>query len=164
MQETREIRALAIAATTALRPGRGGWSVPSQTGTGTKYRVDPDLGSCTCPDHELNQVECKHLLAVRFTMRREGGGSGPYKYTRQVQVTYTQQWSAYNAAQCEEKDRFLTLLAELCRGLDVPRDPHRTGRPPTPLSVMAFAASTRSTRGSRPAGSPAISARPTTAA
>lgn len=50
MQETREIRAMAIAATVQLRPGRGGWQVPSQSGTGS-YVVDPELGECSCPDH-----------------------------------------------------------------------------------------------------------------
>src|SRR5437879_5197428 len=117
MQETREIRGLAIAATTMLRPGRGGWHVPSQTGNGS-YVVDPDLGSCSCPDHETRQVECKHLFAVRLTIRREKGTGGAYRYTKQVEVTYTQQWSAYNAAQCEEKDRLLELLADLCGTVD----------------------------------------------
>lgn len=163
MQETREIRALTIAATTTLRPSRGGWSVPSQSGAGA-YRVDPELGSCSCPDHELHQVECKHIMAVRFTLRRENGGDGSYKYTRQVQVSYTQQWSAYNAAQCEEKDRFLTLLADLCRGLDSPRDPHRTGRPGPPRRSWPSPRRTRSIPGSRRAGSPATFATPTRAA
>lgn len=138
MQETREIRALTIAATTMLRPGRDGWHVPSQTGGGT-YVVDPDLGSCSCPDHETRAVECKHLLAVRFTMRREEGKGGVHRITREVQVTYTQQWSAYNKAQTEEKDRFLRLLADLCRTVDRPRE-HKPGRPATPVSAMAFAA------------------------
>lgn len=137
MQETREIRGLVIAATTALRPGRGGWQVPSQSAAGA-YRVDPDAGFCTCPDHELRQVECKHILAVRFTLRHDKGTSGVYRYTKQVEVTYTQEWSAYNRAQCEEKDRFLELLAELCRTVERPRE-RRTGRPSTPVSTMAFA-------------------------
>jgi transposase len=137
MQETREIRALAIAASTQLRAGRGGWHVPSQTGTGS-YTVDPEMGSCSCPDHELRAVACKHLLAVRLTIRRERGTSGAYQYERKVEVTYTQQWSAYNAAQCEEKDRFLDLLADLCSTVDAPRE-RKPGRPATPVSAMAFA-------------------------
>src|SRR6266550_1310048 len=138
MQETRELRGLTIAATTQLRPGRGGWHVPSQQGTGS-YVVDPDMGTCSCPDHELRQVECKHLLAVRFTIRRDKGGDGTYRYTREVQVTYTQQWSAYNAAQCEEKDRFLVLLADLCSDVPEPT-PALRGRRPLALSDMTFAA------------------------
>ena len=139
MQETREIRALTIAATTALRPTANGWKVPSQSGTGGTYLVDPDFGSCTCPDHETRAVECKHIMAVRFTIRREKGKGGVHKITKEVQVTYSQNWTAYNAAQCEEKDRFLELLGDLCRRVDVPRE-RRRGRPVTPASVMAFAA------------------------
>ncbi len=136
MQETREIRAMAIAATVQLAPGRGGWQVPSQSGAGT-YVVDPELGECTCPDHETRGVVCKHLLAVRFTIRRERGKDGAVKYTREVEVKYTQEWSAYNAAQVEEKDRFLELLAAVCE--HAPEPPRaKTGRPATPMPVQAF--------------------------
>ena len=138
MQETREIRGLAIAATTALRPSADGWEVPSQSGAGS-YTVDPDAGFCSCPDHELRQVECKHLLAVRFTLRREKGTNGTYRITREVQVTYSQEWSSYNAAQCEEKARFLELLSSLCGTLHQPRE-RRAGRPATPLPDQVFSA------------------------
>jgi len=138
METTREIRALAIAATTILRPGVRGWAVPSQAGNGT-YHVDPDAGSCSCPDHETRAVRCKHILAVEFTLRRESGKGGAYRVTEEkVKVTYTQQWSAYNAAQCEEKDRFVSLLSDLCS--TVPEPPAaRTGRPRIPLCDMSFA-------------------------
>lgn len=138
MQETRELRGLVIAATTALRPSQRGWRVPSQSGGGT-YTVDPDTGTCTCPDHETRAIECKHLIAVRVTLRRDKGTNGVYQYERKVEVTYSQQWSAYNAAACEEKDRFLSLLADLCSMVTTPP---RTGpgRRPLPLSDMTFAA------------------------
>jgi transposase len=141
MQETREIRALVIAATVALKPGRNGWTVPSQSGSGT-YWVDPEKGFCSCPDHELRQIACKHVLAVRLTMSREHNTTdGSYQITRTAEVVYSQSWSSYNVAQCEEKERFLDLLATLCRTLDGPVDPDRgRGRPRTPTSVMAFAA------------------------
>jgi transposase len=139
MQETREIRALAIAATTQLRPGCDGWRVPSQSGNGS-YKVDPDAGWCSCPDHETRAVECKHILAVRFTLRRERGQAGAYTITRAAEVTYTQQWSAYNAAQCEEKDRFLLLLADLCSSVPQPVRAETRGRKPLSLSDMTFAA------------------------
>jgi transposase len=95
------------------------------------------MGSCTCPDHEVNAQTCKHLLAVRFTIKRERGENGSYKITKVAQVTYTQEWTAYNAAQCEEKDRFLELLGDLCATLPMP--PRRKGRPALPLSVQTFA-------------------------
>ena len=129
---------MAIAATTQLRPGRNGWQVPSQSGMGD-YTVDPDVGSCSCPDHETRAIECKHLLAVRLTLRREKGEGGAYRYTQVAEVRYTQQWTAYNAAQCEEKARFLELLADLCRGVPQPLS-RPSGRRPLPLSDMTFGA------------------------
>ncbi|MGH9280664.1 MAG: transposase [Acidimicrobiales bacterium] len=137
METTREIRAITIAATTLLRPGKDGWAVPSQSG-GRSYKVDPVSRFCTCPDHETRGVACKHILAVEFTIRREGRNGGVYTMTEEkVKVTYTQQWSAYNAAQCEEKHRFVTLLADLCNGL--PQPVSATGRPRLPMSDMTFA-------------------------
>ncbi len=56
--------------------------MPSQSSTGS-YTVDPDAAFCSCADHELRQVECKHLLAVRFTLRREKGTNGAYRITRE---------------------------------------------------------------------------------
>lgn len=131
---------MAIAATVQLQRGRGGWHVLSQSGSGT-YVVDPELGECTCADYETSGGECKHLLAVRFTIRRERGKSGAAKYEKKEQVTYSQPWAAYNAAQCEEKDRFLELLSALCktapevlgrrRAGPAPRWQSRHSRPPT---------------------------------
>jgi transposase len=131
------MRALAIAATTMLQPKNGGWDVPSQTGNGS-YRVSANADRCTCPDHETRAVRCKHILAVSFTMRRESQQGGTYQVTEEaVKVTYTQQWSAYNRAQCEEGDRFVSLLADLCSGVVQP--PYKgTGRPPIPLADAVF--------------------------
>ncbi|QIN77838.1 hypothetical protein GBA65_04110 [Rubrobacter marinus] len=47
-------------------------------------------------------------------------------------------WTAYNAAQSEEKARFSVLLADLCKG--VPEPEQVMGRPRLPLSDMVFAA------------------------
>lgn len=66
----------------------GGWRVPSQSSTKT-YVVNPAEGSCTCPDYELHEVECKHILAVKFTMKREGGNRTPHTVTKTVEVKYT---------------------------------------------------------------------------
>ena len=134
--ETREVKALAIAATTNLRPGADGWTVPSQNGNGS-YRVIPDEGTCTCLDHETRGVTCKHVLAVQYTLRRERGRGGAYVTTEEVKVSYTQEWSAYNAAQCGEKDQFVTPLADLCSSIQQP--PPKMGRPPLLLSDMVFA-------------------------
>ncbi len=45
-------------------------------------------------------------------------------------------WSAYNEAQTNEQDKFLSLLADLCSGLVSPPSPN--GRPRLPLSDAVF--------------------------
>ncbi len=100
--------------------------------------VDNGTGTCTCPDYETRGGSCKHILAVEFTIRRESGKGGRYKVTEQVKVTYTQEWSAYNAAQCEEKDRFVALLSDLCSRVATPT-PEGPGRSRLPLGDMVFA-------------------------
>ncbi|HEY5335052.1 MAG TPA: transposase, partial [Mycobacteriales bacterium] len=61
--------------------------------------------------------------------------------TETVRVTYAQDWAAYNAAQCEEKERFLPMLRDLCSL--IPNPPQEKGRPRMPMSDMAFAAVNR---------------------
>jgi len=48
-----------------------------------------------------------------------------------------QDWSALNAAQTNEKAKFLPLLRKLCEGVTEPL--HTLGRPPVPLSDILFA-------------------------
>lgn len=55
-----------------------------------------------------------------------------------VKKTYSQEWSAYNAAQVNEKDQFQTLLRELCKGVGEPSQ--KIGRPRLPFEEMIFAA------------------------
>ncbi len=47
-------------------------------------------------------------------------------------------WAAYNAASCEEKRRFVALLADLCSGVPTVRLPG-AGRPRLPFADMVFA-------------------------
>ncbi len=47
-------------------------------------------------------------------------------------------WTSYNTASCEEKSRFVVLLAELCRG--VPEPVQTFGRPRLPLGDVVFCA------------------------
>ncbi|HSX82256.1 MAG TPA: hypothetical protein VLQ80_27310, partial [Candidatus Saccharimonadia bacterium] len=54
-----------------------------------------------------------------------------------VKVTYKQNWPAYNAAQSEEKARFIGLLDSLCHLVDQPVQAN--GRPRLPLADMLFA-------------------------
>ena len=144
--DPRELRAMQIAATTRLRKTTDHWIVPSQTGTGS-YKVTPrrvetfradqhGRFTCTCPDYELRCQPCKHTMAVELTIRREVSETGQETVTKELRVTYTQDWAAYNRGQCEEGERFTPMLADLCSTI---RQPHQgRGRPRLPMSDMAF--------------------------
>ena len=60
-----------------------------------------------------------------------------YYKNETVKVTYKQNWPAYNAAQTEEKARFIVLLDALCNLIDQPAQ--AKGRPRLPLADMIFA-------------------------
>jgi transposase len=136
-REAREQRGLEIAATKKLRQKGPLWLVPSSVGSGT-YIVDPTVygpATCTCPDYDLRGGPCKHVYAVEYTIRRETQTkSGKVTET----ITYRQEWSAYNAAQSNEKVRVAELLRDLCRVIDNPTQ--KRGRPRLPLSDALFCA------------------------
>lgn len=151
----REQKALVIAAKSKIKKIKGVWLVPSQSSKGA-YRVDPDpvRPSCSCPDHELRQLRCKHILAVEFVIQREqsitqttDGDVTTKTVTETVtatkRVTYRQNWPAYNAAQTNEKAIFLELLHDLCKQ-HVPdieqNNGRKSGRKRIPLRDMVFAA------------------------
>jgi hypothetical protein len=141
--DPREQRGLVIAALCKLNQEDGQWVVPSQSGAERIYRVNVEAKTCTCPDHQESGFKCKHIYAVEFTLKREVKRDGTLVETKSVtfteEVTYTQNWKAYNEAQMTEKHRFLALLHDLCRGVQEPA-PSKTGRPRTPLADMVFAA------------------------
>jgi transposase len=148
MDNGRELRGLEIAAKARLTQDGDRWFVPSQSGGGTnhggKYIVKPDVSNphCTCPDFETRQLKCKHIWAVEFTVQREYTSDGETQTlteTVTVKKTYKQEWSAYNAAQVNEKDQFQSLLRELCKGIGEPSQ-GKNGRPRLPLDEMIFAA------------------------
>ena len=99
------------------------------------------IPSCTCPDFELRQQPCKHIYAVESVSRLGHSTDGSQTITttemQTVKVTYKQNWPAYNAAQTEEKERFIVLLDALSKLVDQPA--HTNGRPPFPLANMVFA-------------------------
>ena len=148
--EAREQKGLEIAAKSKLQQtGDGRWFVPSQSGRvgkwGGFYQVDPNPAKpyCSCPDFECRQLRCKHLFAVEYVIQREftfneETQTQTVTETVTVKQTYKQEWSSYNAAQTNEKDRFLALLAELCKGIE--EAPQTNGRPRLPLADMIFAA------------------------
>src|SRR5436190_15925441 len=108
-EDPRMQRGTQIAALSRVTLDGDHWVVPSQTGEG-RYKVFPDEGRCTCPDYETRSLRCKHQWAVEFVRQREVAPDGTETVTEAVRVTYTQQWSSYNAAQTNEHDRFLPLL------------------------------------------------------
>ncbi len=136
--EAKELRGLEIAASSQITHDGDLWIVPSQS-SGKTYTVDLNATPprCTCPDHEGHGLKCKHIYAVEFIIRREGGehlSAAP----PQTRPTYRQEWHEYNLAQTREKALFRSLLYELCQGVDEPEQ--RFGRPRALLSDLIFAA------------------------
>jgi hypothetical protein len=115
------------------------WLVPSQTAPASAYVVDVETGKCTCPDHETRAVRCKHLYAVEFvqretvveTVKSEDGATAVRETTREVRLTYSQPWAAYNKAQTREKEHVGALLRALCAGIVTPKQGR--GRPRLPI-------------------------------
>lgn len=133
--ETRQQRGLELATTKKILQKGPLWIVPSQAGNGS-YIVDlkSEPPTCSCPDHETRGAKCKHIFAVAYVLTREQNVDGSTTVTESVtltavkRTTYPQNWPAYNAAQTNEKDKFQSLLYDLCQG--VPQLPARNGRPP----------------------------------
>ncbi len=119
----REQRGLELAESAKIRRTDKAWYVPSQNGKGNHYSVilDGEAPRCTCPDYELRRQRCKHIYAVEYTLKQEISPNGQTTVTETVtetvKVTYKQNWTAYNAAQSEEKARFMPLLSDLCRSI-----------------------------------------------
>lgn len=129
--DMRELKALEIAARSKIVFDGKAWVVPSQSGTGT-YRVTiTDPVSCQCEDFiTTGEQRCKHVLAAQLVCARDHGGNHPPIVVDEVpkRKTYKQNWSAYNLAQCTEKDRFQELLFELCRGIEEPPRSKKAGK------------------------------------
>jgi transposase len=133
MMNDRQNKALAIAASSEITREGNFWIVPSQSSS-KRYTTDPFLPSCTCPDFQENAEKCKHLYAVEYMFRRDGGAVLPESKPK---PTYKQEWRSYTQAQVNEKAKFLELLYALCETIDEP--PQRMGRPRVPLADRIFA-------------------------
>lgn len=114
------------------------WSVPSQQTKG-KYAVDPDAGTCLCPDFETHGKPCKHLYAVQYARHQISQPDGTTTVTETLKLTYQQPWSNYNRAQRTEKDTVQKLLKSLCAGIKQPVY-GGNGRPSLPLSDVVYGA------------------------
>jgi transposase len=139
----REQRGLALAALYRIEMVDGKWLVPSQSGDGTKYVVDPEKRHCNCPDHDTRGIKCKHMFAVEFVQTREQHPDGTETVTRTFKVTekvtYKQDWPNYNKAQTNEKRLFLSILSDLCDGIREPERASKKGQQPYPVRDMTFA-------------------------
>jgi transposase len=137
--DPRQVRGLQIAKASRLkRVTDHHWVVPSQTGAG-KYLVDAEKASCSCPDHELRGLPCKHVFAVEYARHRIAMPDGTTITTETMKVTYTQNWPAYNAAQTTEKAHVQQLLRDLCEGIVQPPYVGK-GRPCLALSDVVYGA------------------------
>src|SRR6266567_4335188 len=138
--DARHERGLQLAQRGHITKHAGGWKVLSQSGNGSYFVHLEDHPSCTCPDFEIRQQPCKHIHAVEclivLNTITEGCQTITTK-TKTVRITYKQNWPAYNAAQTEEKERFIVLLDALSKLVDQPMQSN--GRPRLPLADMVFA-------------------------
>jgi transposase len=141
---TRQERGQVIATTCKIeKKARNVYLVPSQSKPGARYYVEPTSPCCDCKDFEERGEPCKHIFAVQYVIEKEKNQDGSTTVTETLTVvkkkTYPQNWPAYNMAQTTEKNWFLTLLADLCKGITEPERKNMRGRP-IPLRDAIYAA------------------------
>jgi transposase len=124
------------------------WAVSSQSHKGS-YLVDlgAEQPGCTCPDFEehgnAQGFRCKHAVAALIAAKQiEVPVAMITEESAVERPTYTQAWSAYEAAQQHEREHFVTLLRDLCSGIEQPV--YKFGRPRLPLADIVFACVLRS--------------------
>lgn len=138
--EARKSRGLEIAQANHITKNDKGWLVPSQSNS-TSYLVqfsdNGDEPTCECPDHRYRGgIKCKHIFAVELTITREINEKGVVTETKTAKVTYSQDWTAYNLAQTQQKELFMKLLKDVTS--NIPQPEYSSGRPKLPLSDMVF--------------------------
>jgi len=108
--------------------------VPAKANTKITFKVTANNSGwlrCTCPTNKNGHI-CKHILFVTAWLRNQK------KNQEQPKKTYTQDWTAYNTAQCQEIELFDRLLKDL---VDTIQEPEQNmGRPRLPLSDVIFCA------------------------
>lgn len=117
--------------------------VPSASGSGSGYVVNAIANECTCPDYETHRDLCKHLWALRYFRHEVPMPDGTSVVTETVErITYSQNWPAYNAAQCSEKEISQILLRSLCDTIATSPHPGR-GPKPIPLGDAVYGMATK---------------------
>ena len=135
--QRRKDKGFEIAKTGKVRLEGDRWRVPSQD-INKYYNVilKLDKSECNCPDYEERQLKCKHIFAVEITVSKSLNQDGRVTVTQTKRITYSQNWSAYNASQLNEQELFMKLLAELCKEIEEPL--YKFGRPKLSLKDMVF--------------------------
>lgn len=114
------------------------YKVRSQSGRGYYDVKATTRGmTCTCKDFARYGRKCKHIMATRYYLGFEKYPSTG-SVTERVRRTYTQDWSAYNAAQKTEFNLFSILLKDLLKIF--PERERTIGRPRLPIHEALFCA------------------------
>lgn len=138
--DARKARGFEIAQTGQIKKDGNGWLVPSQS-NGNSYNVEfsefEHKHSCNCPDYQYRRIKCKHIFAVEVIVTQEIDEQGVVTETVTKKLSYTQNWTAYNQAQTQQKELFIRLLRDVCS--TIPQPEYTFGRPKLPLADMVFA-------------------------
>jgi transposase len=114
------------------------YKVKSQSGNGSyEIKITGHGAECSCPDFQNYHKPCKHILGLRYYLEIQKD-TPKGTVTEKVHLTYSQAWSAYNAAQTEEIKIFDALLKDLVKA--IPEPEQTMGRPRLPLSESLFCA------------------------
>jgi transposase len=135
----RETRARAILANEGAikKVGEHTFAVKSQSGNGL-YKIEGgNEWKCTCPDYVNRGSQCKHILATKYYLEVQKQTPEGI-VTEKVRLTYSQAWTAYNAAQKDEVRLFDALLKDLVEA--IPEPEQRMGRPRLPIREQLFCA------------------------
>jgi transposase len=138
--DARKARGFEIVQAGQIKKNGKGWLVPSQS-NGNSYNVEfsefEHQHSCTCADYQYRKIKCKHIFAVELIVTEEIDEHGAVTQTVTKKVSYTQDWTAYNLAQTQQKGLFMQLLRDVCSS--IPQPEYTFGRPKLPLADMVFA-------------------------
>jgi len=147
--DRKEKSGIEIAARRTVERAGNLYIVPGLRGNQV-HQVDLDSlppGKCSCSENKRHGVTCEHIYAAQIVREREENArraaernqSNPSD--KKVRKTYHQDWAVYNEAQMREKDRFQSLLSELCESILVAADePKGRGRPRLNQRDMIFSA------------------------
>jgi len=143
--DIREAKAIELADRGRVIRSGNKWLVFSLTSR-ERYEVTLEPLYCSCPDFETRHEDCKHTMAARITLSREGCDYRTEHKTKEPPVvwprkTYAQDWPNYDLAQQNEGVEFQRLLADLCSTIaqPAPKGGAKGGRPAALLSDATFA-------------------------